>query len=372
MKSAARIAFSLLLFNTACARSFDASPDAALVSILFGFRFSAPRYAFVTLPASNTVLSYAVDSSGQLTQTGSFTQGVSPSAPAADTNGRFLHFQTSGPVTLYWRTMGVAGVTTAGGSRVATSGASLERSVVFPDFMIGVVGGGGSSLQTYPLASDGTAGAPQIGMAAGTNYSSFAQHPVLPVVYVLENAGAGIRVIDLSSSGTFTPRSSVGATAASAIAVDPLGRYLLTANANAANNLTLYTLDAQGLPTLQSSITAGGSVPAHIAFAPGGAHAFVARQTAGANLLTVRLSPFAVASTAATGNSPGGGTRTLVVENSGRFLYVAGGTPSGLVLMNISQVDASVTSSVYYPFVVVPTIGLYHTTRCALFPDADC
>jgi 6-phosphogluconolactonase (cycloisomerase 2 family) len=292
--------------------------------------------------------------------------------PTADTSGRFLHFQTSAPAGIYWRTMSETGVTTAGGTRAPSSSAVLERSVVYPQFMIGLVQGGGSSLQSYPLASDGTVSAPQIGMVTGTNYSVMGQHPSLPVIYIVENAGAGIRVVDMSSSGTFALRGSVSATAASSIAVDPLGRYLLVANANAANNLSLYSLDTQGFPALHSSITAGGAAPAHIAFNSYGTHAYVARQTSGANLSTVKLSPFEVVATVSTGNTPGNGVKSLVVENSGRFLYVTGGTPSGLALMNISPVDGTVSSAVYYSFAVVPTIGLYHTTRCSILPDADC
>ncbi len=372
MRPAGRIALFLLLCTTTCARSFSANSDAALISMLLGVRFSAPRYAYVVQSAGNTVSSYSVDLSGQLTQTGTFTQAGSPSMPVADANGRFLHLHTSGPNTVHWRTMTATGLTTAGGSRVTTSSATVERSIVYPDFMIGLVQGGGSTLQSYPLASDGTVGVPQVGMVAGTNYSAMAQHPTLPVAYVLENAGASIRVVDMSSSGVFTSRGFVVATAASSIAVDPSGRYLLVANANAASNLSLYSLDSQGFPIPHSSITAGGAVPAHIAFGPQGTYAYVARQAAGANLVTVKLAPFEVVSTAATGNTPGNGIRTLVVENSGRFLYVTGATPSGVALMSISAVDATTSSSVYYSFAVVPTIGLYHTTRCTAVPDADC
>lgn len=359
-----------VLFAAGCARSFPGNPHNELIVTLLALRMSAPRYAYVTVPATNTIFSFTVDTAGALTQTGSFVQATSPSYLAPDPAGRFLHFQTSAAAFLHWRTLGANGVPTSGSSLAATSSAILVRSVVFPSYMIGLVQGGGSSLQSYPLNADGSVTAPQTGMEAGTNYSSMAQHPTLPLLYILENAGAAIRVSQMSANGTYSFRTSVATTAASAIAVDPQGRYLVTANPNAASNLMYYSLDSAGIPTAGPVITAGLAATAHLAFDSTGTNLYVLRQTAGTNLTVVKMSTFSVIAAASSGNTPTNFTHSLLVENSGRFLYAAGAAPAGVAL--VSLVTGTPVLTTTYNFAGSPTIGLYHTTRCVIVPDQDC
>lgn len=363
------MALTPLALLAACG-GFPSNPHALEIAAFLGQRISAPRFAYLSIPSTNQVVSGTVDSYGRLTQTGGFTQGSSPAMLAPDVNGRFLHFQTTGASTIHWRPITSTGVTTTGGSLVTTSSAILFRSTVYTNFMIGLVQGGGSSLQSYPLALDGSVTAPQAGMDPGTNYAAMVQHPTLPLVYILENS-ASIHVSQMSASGTFSLRASVPASTPSAIAMDPLGRFLITGNALASNNLTYFSLDSQGIPTQGATITAGPAGVAHIALDSAGRYAYVLKQTAGANLVTVQISSFSVVGTTTSGNTPSNAISSLVVENAGRFLYATGGLPPGIALMGIAS-DGLPYASEYYTAAAAPTIGLYHTTRCMAFPDVDC
>lgn len=368
-------AFAAYLPNMHCApspkcRQGDLSCDPLL--LLGSLRILTPKYAYITSSSTQQINSYAADLLGRLAPTGSITQATSPFWPIPDKNGRFLHFQTTGPATIHWRSVDGSGIAAAtGGSLLTTSSAILERSVIYPNLVIGLVQGGGSSLQAYSLQADGPVALILAAQEAGTNYASMAQHPSLGLVYTLDN-GTTLRVSSLSSNGIFAFRASTAANGTS-IAMDPGGRFLITANANASNNLSYYSLDSQGLPTLVQTITAGGAFAANLALDPSGRILYVGRQTASNNLLTVLISPFQVVATDTIGHTSGSLLQSLVVEPGGRALYSAGVLPPTVLIFQL-PLGGGTPGTLLQTITLAgpPAIGLFTPVRCVVVPLPDC
>ncbi len=259
-----------------------------------------PAFTYVANQGSNDVSVFHVDSTtGALAASGKSNAGAAPSAVAAHPSGRFVYVtnQTGGTISTYTVTNGTGALTA--GAAAPTDPTPVSIAVDPGGFYAYVATRGpGNNLRSYLI--DGASGA----------------------------------LAPLQTQTNVVPPA--------AVLVDPTGRFLYVAD-DTINMVTAYVIiPGSGLLSLRGTVATGMS-PGALAAHPSGRFLYVANATsndvraydivgvgAGSGLITP------IGGSVAAGTRP----RTLAVDPSGRFLYA--GNPGSLDNSDPGSNDVSI------------------------------
>ncbi len=269
------------------------------------------RYLYVTNTLGDDVSAYTINQSNGLPTpvpagacgssddpSNCFAAGGQPHSVTVDPTGRYVYVTNwyTDNVSAYTINQATGGLTTVAGSPFAGVGLYVQSVAVDP-----------TGRYVYV-----------------TNYNVDNVGGVL--MYAINQVSGALAAVAAGPCGTTPdPHNCIGAgTVASAIAVDPLGRYVYVTNHDS-NNVSAYTIGAgTALAQVSGSPFGAGSGPASVAVDPTGRYVYVVNHGgddtisaytlgAGGLLAQVSGSPFAA----------GSGAGPVTVDPSGRYVYVA-------------------------------------------------
>jgi 6-phosphogluconolactonase len=281
-------------------------------------------FAYVANFRDNSVSQYAIGADGSLTALSPPTvvAGDYPYAIAVDPGGKFAYVANSSDVSQY--TIGMDGSLIPMSPATVPAGTSINHITVDP---------GGRFAYVVNWADDNVSPAT---VAAGSFPAFIAIDPTGRFAYVANYTGApilgNVSQYTIAADGKLEPMSPATVAAGwgpNAIAVDPTGRFAYVANAlqysanrSSTNNISQYTIGADGKLTPMSPPTVGaGQQPYSVWVDPSGRFVYVAnywgdtvsQYTIGADGKLTPMTPAAVAA--------GNGPYCVTVDPTGRFVF---------------------------------------------------
>ena len=170
-------------------------------------------------------------------------------------------------------------------------------------------------------------------VAAGNGPTAVAVHPSSKFVYATNFLSNNISMYGIVADGSLAP---IGGGTVSAgigpqsIVMDPAGKFAYVANSGS-GDVSMYAIDSTG--TLRPNTVGGGSgtisvggTPRTVAVEPSGRFAYVAVDGSIANVLTFNISSTGTLTQVGNAVSSGTNPHALAVDPLGRFLYVANST----------------------------------------------
>jgi 6-phosphogluconolactonase len=344
---------------------------------------TSPRFAYVTNFDNNTVSTYTVDgNTGQLQLTGNVSAGANPNSVTAHPSGRYVYVvnRASNNVSAYAINAGSGDLAAIAGSPYPTSGTSPRFVAIDPLGRYAYVTNFGSgSIAIFSIdAATGVftavAGSP---FATGTSVFFITVDPSGKFLYV-----ANVNMALGSTISAFTINPGTGLLTAVAgspfatgsnplsLAIDPSGRFLYVATYGPLNygsgGVSAYAIDATSgaltpiTPFFRlSSLFSAGTGTNSVIVDPSGKYVYVA------NELSNDISMFTIdagsgALTAMTGSpfpTTGTGPHSIAVDPSGKFAYVVNETSNDISVHPINATTGALMAAVGSPMPNGPGTG---------------
>jgi len=351
------LAVSLVLagLSTSCINNLSASSGAS-------------HNAYVTVPQTGQVgLLHLNNSTGAITL-GSLTPpvvGNSPNAVVLHPSGKFLYavnskgnsisiFSIAGDGTLTLSATPTPAGSGPSAAAIDASGNYLLVSNTFSnDVSVFAIASGGATLS---LVQNSSAGPGPTDLKITANF-----------VYVANPGIAKVEAFSLNpSNGSLTPTPSSPFTAGAglaAIAIDPTGRFLYTANTSdkTFGTVSAFTIDSSsgdltrinGSPYCSTpGCTGAGSGPGALAVDPSGKFLYVSTPGSSNSIWGFTIDP-ANGQLAPVANSPfslSAGTLFLIMEPSGKFFYIGNQAGSNIAGYSYDPSTGALTAITGSPF----------------------
>jgi 6-phosphogluconolactonase (cycloisomerase 2 family) len=242
------------------------------------------KFAYTANVNSMSVSAYTLDPMTGVVGpvTGSpFPGGANPIAIATDPSGSFVYTANNGggDVSAYVIEAATGAVSTVTGSPFKAASGPNSISVVPSGKFMYVADNGSTDVSAFTIDANTGALAPLAGTpyAAGINPTSVATDPSGTFLYVASGNAAGTPgayyvsgfVID-ANTGALTPipgSSLVSNNLATAVTIDPSGKFLFVASDDAANNILAFAINPStgALTPVPGSPFAAGPIPQSIA-----------------------------------------------------------------------------------------------------------
>jgi 6-phosphogluconolactonase (cycloisomerase 2 family) len=290
-----------------------------------------PKFAYVANQNSNNVSMYTINATtGALASTGTVTAGTQPVSAVVDPSGKFAY--------------------------VANLCGSVSCS-------------GGGDVLAYTI--DGSTGVlspvPGSPFAAGNSPRSVAVDPSGKFAYVANSGSGDVSAYTISSTtGALTPVVGSPFTAGTtpfSVTVDPSGRFAYVANLGSGNvtgDVSAYTIDSitGALSPVAGSPFLAGTFPDSVTVDSSGRFAYVVNECGNVFCSLIgSVSAYAIDSTTGalspvpgspftTGMSP----RSVTVDPSGKFAYVANGSSSDVSAYTIDSTTGTLSPVTGSPF----------------------
>jgi DNA-binding beta-propeller fold protein YncE len=326
-----------------------------------------PRFAYVTNLGSNNVSAYGIDpGSGVLTQLGSSPfAGTDPFAIAADPSGSFAYVGNEANNNVSAYKIDPNGVLTAVSGSPYNAGTNPDSITVDPSGRFVYAGNVNSNnVSAYTITptsgalTEITAGTGSPFSTAGLQPFSVAVDPAGKFAYVANQSSGNVSVFGIDPvSGELIRQATLVAAGSLpfSIVVDPTGKYAYVAN-RGSNNVSAYTISAIDgtLTEVTNSPFATGGGPRAIAMDAAGKYVYVANEndstvsafTIDATNNKGALSPVLSKPTVSTG----GGPRSIVVDPSGKFVYVGNVQTDNVSGFTINAATGELTEIPNSPF----------------------
>lgn len=303
------------------------------------------KFAYVANSLSNNVSAFAINSTaGTLAEiAGSpFAAGTSPNSLTVDPSSKFVYVTNTAGGNLSAYTIGVGGTLTPVPGSPFTTGASPNSVRVDPSGKFAYVANLGTLSESISEFSiDSTTGAlTSLGevRTRGQSASLAMNRASTPVTYTPKFAYVANQnsnsVSIYTISGTNGALASTGMAAAGtqpvSVAVDPSGKFAYVTNlcssASCSGNVFAYTIDGStgSLSAVPGSPFAAGNSPRSVAVDPSGRFAYVANSlSSDVSAYTIDSATGALIPVAGSPFMAGTTPFSVTVDPSGRFAYVA-------------------------------------------------
>jgi 6-phosphogluconolactonase (cycloisomerase 2 family) len=310
----------------------------------------ASKFAYVANFADNTISQYLVNAdTGSLAEIGAaFPAGLGPRAIAADPNGTVLFGTTQTDNTIASFAINAsAGTLSLSRPAVPTAAAPIAVAVDASGRFLFVANSQTNTISGYRI--DRSTGAlAATGSVANTIDPpvALAVDPTSRVLFFVTNSSVGSAAIDLAT-GTLTTGTPISVEAgASAVAVDPTGRFAYVAIGTNPGLIRAYAINPYPVPSLGNLASIGtvasGAAPRAIAIDPTGRFAYTADTGSNSisafaiNQITGALSPNGAV-------AAGAGPVALTVDYSGKFVYATNSTANTLSIYSINTATGTLT-----------------------------
>jgi 6-phosphogluconolactonase len=333
---------------------------------------SVPRFAFVTNGVHNISISAVDPATGQLRALGylntNLTLSSSGSASAIHPSGQFAYFVAQGGLIGFSINPNNGALTALPGSPFSTGVFSLSSVTVDPTgkFVFGTADRD-NRVFSYVVGSDGALtaalGSP---FSGGQSPGRVTVDPLGKFAYVPDGNADAISVFAIDpSNGALTPiDGSPFATGAGPVsaAIDKSGKFLYVANLGS-NNVSAYTIDSTSgsLTPINGAPFTAGTLPEWVTAEPSGKFLYVLNDGSSPGHVG-SISAYAIdgitGSLTPVGQSQfpvGSAPISMTADPSGRFVYVANGTPSSTPL--------SCCLNLLIMYTIDPTSGALTTPR---------
>lgn len=310
-----------------------------------------------------TITAFAVDAAGTVSTLGTpFTLGANPNDIEIEPSGRWLYAGTSSATdSLIPLTIAADGSLSANGPAVPILPFGPNGMVSHPNGEILYVLDSALQVLSYRIGTDGRL--TQFGTAAtdpaanGANHLSI--HPNGQFLYVTAGFANTVSVFSIASDGsvTFVANTASGDMFPRASTVDPTGRYLYVANF--VESIARFTIAADGTLILQGTTPLGGGVgdPTDVQVDPSGRFLLVSLQNS-SRVVSFSIGLNGALTQVSNVPVPQGDARSVRVDSTGRFVYVAEGRKGATSFSLSSTGVLTLNNSVVLPRqprVFVPT-----------------
>ncbi len=313
---------------------------------------------------SSSVSAFDIIGAGVISSLGADvgSSGTGPTSVIVDPSGTFAYMvnNTTADVSAYNITGGLpvplSGAAGTMRSRAGSASIAMTKGAAAVAYTptFAYVANDGGDVSAYTINANTGALTPVAGnpFTAGTNPSSVTVHPSGQFAYVANNGSANISIYDIDSLtvlGALVPNGSIGTgSGPSAVTVDPSGRFAYVTNSDA--TVWGYSIDVAVGDLIQidmNGVTAGmqnidlpGSNPRSVTIDPTGRFAYVAHDS-GVTAYYINPSSGALSfvGTVGAGVTPS----SVTVDPTGKFAYVVnnGGTTVSAYSINASTGELS-------------------------------
>src|SRR6266699_4986708 len=333
-----------------------------------------PRFAYVTNAGDNTVSIYTVDAvTGQLRARGYVATGTNPQSVAVDPSAKFAYVANGGSSNVSAYSINAAtGALTSVGPAVAAGTFPLWVTVDPHGKFAYVANQNSNDVSAYSInATTGALTSLGPAVAAGTTPLSITVDPSGKFVYVANIDSNNVSGYSIDAvTGALTPLATYATVTArngpvslvvtrgkTAVKYTPKFAYVAN-NINLAGSVSAYTIDAAtgALGPVAGSPFAAGGDPNSVAVDPSGKFAYVVNSTQ-ATLPIGSVSAYIIdaasgALTPVAGSPFPAGTlsRSITVDPSGRFAYVANSMSNNVSAYTIDATSGALTAVTGSPF----------------------
>lgn len=321
-----------------------------------------PRFAYAVNSVSNDVSMFSIDSStGVPTKIGSIAAGDHPYAVAADPSGRFVYAGNFGPgdtlsdISMYSVDQ-KTGMLKSIGAGTVQAGAGPYSIAIDPSGKYAYVANENSSPQVLVYRIDPSTGElKKVGEAiAGTSAICITVDPLGRFVYVANTISSTVSFYTIDpDTGTLTRQGAVAAgSATNGVVVEPSGRFAYAAN-YLSDDVWWFRIDPKTGNLSMLGKKSAGTRPFAIAVDPSGRFVYTANSGSD-DVSMFRIDPAtgALTSLGAIGATPDRfkqwGPRSVTVDPSGQFVYVANMNSSNVSVYRIDPESGALSPVGYF------------------------